>query len=157
MTPIQRAINSANLSLSGQGPWDLLRRVILFVLVQMLTMMIIFWAGIFTLISAIWHGDANYMWIFLLLVSGFELLALRIVFRQRLLTVLGIIFLVCGMWLHHHDSTSYNERICRFIKNSTCHEFGDGFICRREFSSGDIMERTIGRDDIKACGALDEI
>jgi hypothetical protein len=156
MTPLQRAMFNVNPQWRSDRGWAILGRVLLFLLIQFFALFMIFWAGIFTLIGAIWHADPNYIWIFLLIVGGFEMLMLRILFRTRIVTILGVILLIGGLWLHHHDSVTYNESTCRFIKNSTCQPFGGGFICRQQ-SDHFINERTISRDDISACNALDEL
>ncbi len=154
MTPLQCAMRhypqwKSNSRLPSLG------RIVLFLLVQMLALFVIFWAGIVALVGAIWHADPSYIGIFILLVTGFELLMLRIIVRHRLLTVLGIASLVCGFWLHHHDSKIYDIQTCHFIKNATCQPFGNGFLCRQELHNF-VNERTISRGDISACAALDE-
>ncbi len=154
MTPIERAMRFANMPMPNS--FGIIIRIVWFFVLQVFALTIFFWAGIFTLVAAIWHGDPNYIWIFLLLVTGFELLALRIIFRRGLLVILGIACLAGGIYLHHSDSINYNERTCHFIKQSTCHEWGDGFICRRE-SGNIIMDRTITHDDVSACNRLDEL
>jgi hypothetical protein len=154
MTPVQHA--TRNFPPVRSQFAERILRVAIFFLVQIVTWGVIFWAGVFTLLAAFMNGDPDYVWAFLLIVGGFEVLTLRILLRRNILILSGLILFGGGIYLLHHDANQYNERTCHFIKQSTCQEMGDGFMCRRESAEG-VWERTITRDDITACNKLDEL
>jgi len=154
MTPAERALRNFPPLRSTLA--ERILRVAVFFLIQIITWGVIFWAGVFTLLAAFMNGDPDYVWAFLLIVGGFEILTLRILLRRNILILSGLILFGSGIYLLHHDARQYTERTCNFIKQSTCQEMGDGFICRRETETG-VWERTITRDDITTCNKLDEL
>ena len=143
MTPIEKLFHTE----PSPHRWPGLGRIMLFVLLQLAAAFVFFWSGIFTLIAAVWEGQIDYIWIFLLILFGFELISLRIILRRNIFVWIGAALLIIGLWINHGNRIQRTAEMCLFIEQANCREVIGGYLCRDNI--GNI--RTINRFDIAKC------